>query len=417
MAKNWLSITVELLGGRGQDLWPWPGRIFAVGPSHTFEDLAHAINDGFARWDRAHLSVFTLMDGQVLTDEKTGNELAGAMAGPLLRPLDFARTKVAETVRPGDEFQFEFDLGDGWMHRCTVGSEKVDPLKTLGIQPKTPLPYWGWGTIPDQYGRRWEDDDGQGRTPRRPREPHTMLTGQWPNHRQLPQLEAEELRSAAASCDAEAFLAAVSGRLIDDALQQVGQGMLMAIEQKPDDAADATFSVINRLIFRGFPGDQELADLLLARLRGVPLEGEALPVDLELLSSLLEGDPGLSSGAYVDRHTGEVYPGSLTDPAMVGEDATIDTDQDPSRWLWLEHIDSRKAWEDMAAFARQQVHNLELKERMESAIEGRGAFRAFRALLREEGLSEAWELFSADRRIGRARQLLAAEGITVTHPA
>ena len=65
MARTWLSVTVELLGGRGEELWPWPGRVFAVGRSHTFMDLADAVNDAFARWDRAHLSVFTLADGRV----------------------------------------------------------------------------------------------------------------------------------------------------------------------------------------------------------------------------------------------------------------------------------------------------------------------------------------------------------------
>ena len=76
MARTWLSVTVELLGGRGEELWPWPGRIFAVGPSHTFMDLADAINDAFARWDRSHLSMFTLADGRVITDEETGAEMA-----------------------------------------------------------------------------------------------------------------------------------------------------------------------------------------------------------------------------------------------------------------------------------------------------------------------------------------------------
>ena len=42
MARTWLSVTVELIGSRGEELWPWPGRIFAVGPSHTFMDLANA---------------------------------------------------------------------------------------------------------------------------------------------------------------------------------------------------------------------------------------------------------------------------------------------------------------------------------------------------------------------------------------
>ena len=53
------------------------------------------------------------------------------------------------------EFLFTFDLGDNWTHRGVVGKEKVDPVEVLGIRPDRPLPYWGWGTIPDQYGRRW----------------------------------------------------------------------------------------------------------------------------------------------------------------------------------------------------------------------------------------------------------------------
>lgn len=36
-----------------------------------------------------------------------------------------------------------------------------DPLDALGIATDRPTPYWGWGTIPDQYGRLWRDDDGE----------------------------------------------------------------------------------------------------------------------------------------------------------------------------------------------------------------------------------------------------------------
>jgi hypothetical protein len=45
--------------------------------------------------------------------------------------------------------------------RCTVGTSRIDPFETLGIQPSKPLPYWGWGDIPDQYHRRWDGDDGE----------------------------------------------------------------------------------------------------------------------------------------------------------------------------------------------------------------------------------------------------------------
>src|SRR3954467_4718376 len=114
MARTWLSVTVELLGGRGEELWPWPGRVFAVGPSHTFLDLAGAINDAFGRWDRAHLSLFPLADGRVITDEPTGSELAGSTEGPITVPLDIGSAKVARVLEPGAEFQFVFDLGDEW---------------------------------------------------------------------------------------------------------------------------------------------------------------------------------------------------------------------------------------------------------------------------------------------------------------
>lgn len=59
----------------------------------------------------------------------------------------------------GERFAFEFDFGDGWTHLCTVGDERVDPANQLGIVPAQPLAYFGWGTIPDQYGRIVGDDD------------------------------------------------------------------------------------------------------------------------------------------------------------------------------------------------------------------------------------------------------------------
>ncbi|MGW5666398.1 hypothetical protein [Micromonospora sp. NPDC003776] len=62
VARRWLSIRVELVSGRGEDFWPRPGRIFAAVRAHTFEQLGAAIDDAFARWDLAHLRLFTLTD-------------------------------------------------------------------------------------------------------------------------------------------------------------------------------------------------------------------------------------------------------------------------------------------------------------------------------------------------------------------
>jgi hypothetical protein len=152
MARTWFQIRVDLLGGRGEDCDPPPGRIFLVGPSHTFEQFAASIDAAFARWDLSHLHVFDLADGRRVGFPDEEFELDMGL-------LDHARLKVAKETRPGDEFAYVFDLGDDWLHRCTVLPEKADPLEEFGMRPPMPLAIWGWGAIPDQYGRRSFDDD------------------------------------------------------------------------------------------------------------------------------------------------------------------------------------------------------------------------------------------------------------------
>jgi hypothetical protein len=152
MARTWLQIKVELLAGRGIDCDPPPGRVFIVAPAHTFEQLAHAINAGFARWDLSHMHQFELADGRLIG--YPDDDFA-----PDLLWLDHAKLKVAREVKPGDEFEFIFDFGDDWQHRCTVVDEKVDPLEEYGIVPPAPVPIFGWGSIPDQYGRTSDDGD------------------------------------------------------------------------------------------------------------------------------------------------------------------------------------------------------------------------------------------------------------------
>lgn len=412
MARTWLSVTVELLAGRGAELWPRPGRVFAVGPSHTFMDLANAVNDAFARWDRSHLSMFTLADGQLVTDEETGAEMTASPGGALARPLNIESAKVAQIVRPGDEFQFIFDLGDDWIHRCAVGDDLVDPVETLGITPRKPLPYWGWGSIPDQYGRRWADDDGRSRMPSRPTQRDPMLAHPWPGPKQAPPVDLSELRAAVAAGDAARILAVVEGREVDDVLQQVGAALSVALEQRREQAETVAVSIINRLTGRGCPGDNVLAEDLLARLRGEPLAGRTAPVDLEMLGDALDEDTAISTGGYIDLRTGDVYDESSADPMMVGEDAAIDVEEEPDRWLWFDRAGSRDGWHDMAAFV-ERIRDVGLRERLERAIDGRGAFRRFRDLVHEEGCAQQWRDFSADRQLGRAREFLAGAGIRV----
>lgn len=151
MARTWLSIRVDLIHGGGQNLWPRPGRVFAARRTHTFLQLGDAIDTAFARWDRSHLTLFRLSDE---------HELYGPFAWEdPPENATFAGDVKLSRLAGGDQFTYTFDMGDDWTHLCTVASERVDPLQTLGIMPDDPLPFWGWGQIPDQYGRLSEDDE------------------------------------------------------------------------------------------------------------------------------------------------------------------------------------------------------------------------------------------------------------------
>jgi len=160
MTRTWLSIRVELVEGRGERFWPRPGRIFAAARTHTFAQLADAIDDAFARWDRAHLHEFELADGTRLTTPYGDDDEFGPS-------VDDRRTRLSR-LGPDEQFVYVFDFGDAWTHLCTVGPERVDPIEALGIVPPAPLSFWGWGAIPDQYGRRWDEDDGESPLPANP---------------------------------------------------------------------------------------------------------------------------------------------------------------------------------------------------------------------------------------------------------
>jgi len=144
-------------------------------------------------------------------------------------------------------------------------------------------------------------------------------------------------------------------------------------------------------------------------LRGEPPLGRIVRVDLEELEMLLEGGEFDVEGGYLDLATGDVVPAAGTDP-MVGEDAVVDVESEPDRWLLVPYFGGRDAWEDMAAFAGH-VEDRRLGERLSEAISGRGAFRRFRDEICTAGLRDRWFCFSAERQVGRARAWLASEGI------
>ncbi len=144
----WLQVRVELEGSARVVCDPRPGRVVLVGPGHTFLQLAETIDTAFARWDLAHLHAFELPDGRYvgLPDD-----------GPPLREqprwLDARAIEVLAAVGPGDRFDYTFDLTAAWHHTCGVLEQTVDPLRLFGERPQRPAIAYGWGWIPDQYGR------------------------------------------------------------------------------------------------------------------------------------------------------------------------------------------------------------------------------------------------------------------------
>ena len=154
MARTWLSITVELVEGAGYRFWPRPGRAFAAARTHTFAQLASAIDVSLGRWDLSHLWQFELADDVFVAPEDPDWQ-SGQSASVLA-----ADSKLSRLVG-GEQFVYQFDLGDGWLHLCRVGETRVDPLEVLGDTPPEPTPYDGWGILPDQYLRRFADDDGE----------------------------------------------------------------------------------------------------------------------------------------------------------------------------------------------------------------------------------------------------------------
>src|SRR5690625_4203748 len=372
MRQKWMAISVEFLGGMGDELWPYPGRVFAVSSTHTFAQLGNSIDAAFARWDLSHLAMFTLSDGRIITDAQTGQELANAVAGPLLNPLDISKVKIFDVLAPEDEFRYEFDFGAGWVHRCSIEDEPIDPLEVLGSVPSQPLAFWGWGEIPDQYGRRTEDDDGQTKLPRRPRTRHPMFGTGWPGDKVLPKLDLEEVTAAIVAQDAPRFLAAVAGRDVDEALQQVGLGMPVALNQCRAESEAMALSIINRLNLRRYPGDDLLAGDLLARIRNQPLAGRAVPIALDRLCDALAKD---ESGAYLNLETGSFVAASEADDQIRGAAAGAN----PQTWL---HIDASGA---------DTIHT----------TAGSSSDEATQ------------ELFSRERCFGRVRELLATHGVRI----
>jgi hypothetical protein len=203
------------------------------------------------------------------------------------------------------------------------------------------------------------------------------------------------------------------GLMPDDALQLIGDGLQAALIQHVEGAPEVAADCVRALRERGWSGDDELADQLAAVLgtAAIPML-RPLPVDLEELASIREGDP-MNGGGRVDLNTGEVWHGAAIDYAREMGDEDDDESENAERWLWVHCQGSHEGYGDMELFIGT-VNDAARADRLDIAIQGRGAFRRFKDVLaRWPGELDRWYLFSEDRQRGRARAWLASAGYRV----
>lgn len=226
-----------------------------------------------------------------------------------------------------------------------------------------------------------------------------------------------ELRAAVYREDGPAVVALARQALIlDDALQLLGDGLLVALSQQVEGATELAADGEKALRERGWYGDDDLAALLNAVVGVAPMPMlRPLPIDLADLAGILEGDE-LGGGGRIDRQTGEVWHRAAIEYAQEMGKEDPDESDDSERWIWVECEGSRDGYRDMEVFIGT-VTDPDRADRLEIAIQGRGAFRRFKDVLaRWPGELERWFAFSEDRQRGRARAWLASAGYRPSMP-
>jgi hypothetical protein len=216
-----------------------------------------------------------------------------------------------------------------------------------------------------------------------------------------------EISAATARGDAARILLLLESADVSALLQSAGHALLAVAAAGAVIPSELTQTLAGELDERGWDGDAELAKLLRADPLGAAPGQRALSVELDEVADLLQGDPELSEGGYIDLETGVTWPSSVLDS---GDDDVPDPDADPDRYLFVPNEGSREAWQDMSDFT-QTLGDAALRTQLEEAFSGRGAFSRFRRLLdRHEDLLSSWRIYESERSLGRARAWLAAAG-------
>ncbi|HEY8202622.1 MAG TPA: UPF0158 family protein [Actinomycetota bacterium] len=213
-----------------------------------------------------------------------------------------------------------------------------------------------------------------------------------------------QMRGAAYRGDGAAIVGLLGQNgLSGNVLQLAGEGLLAAVAQGVEGARDLAALSVKRLRDRDWYGDGELADLLEGLLAAAMPSLRPLPVDLDELAGILEGDPQQGAGG-IDLETGEVWPQFEFEYAeTVGE-------PEPQRWLLVGPEGTQAGYHDMQMFIGA-LTDPALRDLLQAAIERRDAFGDFEDILADRpDVLDQWQAFSEDRKRGRTRSWLAAAG-------
>jgi hypothetical protein len=150
------------------------------------------------------------------------------------------------------------------------------------------------------------------------------------------------------------------------ALQVIGDGLLTALSQCVGAAAVLAEECAGELRDRGWEGDDVLAEQLEAQLGHGPTPMlRPLPVDLDELATVLEGDP-LTGEGRIDLRTGEVWPAAAVVYGLESGELDADDGDDACHWLIVDNTGSRPGYRDMQHFI-DTVADAELADRLTDA--------------------------------------------------
>jgi Uncharacterised protein family (UPF0158) len=134
-------------------------------------------------------------------------------------------------------------------------------------------------------------------------------------------------------------------------------------------------------------------------------------VDFEELRFAME-DASYKHQYFLDTETGEVILISeYDDNAESSQRLQAIDEAEAGRYLEVPHAESSDGYEDMQEFI-DTVIDKPLRQLLEVAIQGKGAFRRFKDVLaRDPAEQQRWFAFQTERADARVREWLADEGV------